>query len=447
MANSFITDQRKAQLVSAEISIFYYQHVYYASQTSSMIRKTLTAICGLYQRAFESSRGSSPRDHTYITQYSEAVTDLRTSSRELGPDIVLIASILFANYEYLMGDLCSAFWHLRAGSKILNEHSNISPEHLSAALSQSLSTIFDAFDHGELESEADTPGSDYLESVKDNQFEDLHQANDNLLSMYSHTFALQTLSKQHPRHTSQTAQSFQRWSGTWKSRMRGLQGTLETESMPWLQLLNGQHCALNFVVGDILTAIEPAASDIEQMDDLVLQVSSFADSCSEFIEHADQPERPFKENVGLILPLVLVVLRSPDINTCEAALGLLGRLRVVEAGWNSCLAHAVARSILHARQVMRFQSDESTFAASDAIPVADVKKALVLNSGTELDLTITFPKLRYAFGQSESNMIIGNYCLNAEGQGEEVCAILEHGGYQGPVTIQRLLGCTGHDST
>lgn len=448
MAESFILDTSRAHVVSTGVSNFYFNFVYQASQSSSMIRKTLTALCGLYERSFALSHGSSPINHDYITRYSEAVTDLRTSSRELGPEIVLIASILFANCEYLMGDLCSAIQHLRAGANILNEHRTISDGRLSPELSETLGAIFEAFDHDDsIDLGSNTPGSDYLDTLTEHQFNDLHQANDDLLQIYSHTFALHKVSLNHPRHVSPAAQDFRRWTTSWRSRTSNLENSLQTEEAPWLQLLHGQHSALNTVINDLSNPADNPHPDAEPFDDLVLQVSAFLQTCSEYIDDPSIHGRPFLGNVGLVLPLFLVVLRCADSDTCETALLLLRRLYVVEGVMNSCCAHAIARSVLNSRHAVRFQRSNTSYTSNEPLPVAEIKQVTQLNSGTELDLTIRFPHFQTGFVQSESNAIIGGFCSNGPESNDRLCTILEAGGFQGAVITQRLNGCLCYESS
>lgn len=445
MAESFIGDTTKAQSVSTGVSNFYYEFVLRASQSSHIIRKTLTALCGLYERAFAVKRNSSPRSHEHISRYSEAVTDLRTSSRELSPDIVLIASILFANCEYLMGDLCSAVRHLRAGARIFIEHRDFADQPLSPELAETLGTIFSAFDHDSVDLEGATPGSDYLDTIGEHQFDDLDQANEQLLQIYSHTFALRKVSQNHPGHISPAAHDFQRWSNSWKSRTSNLEQSLHTEELPWLQLLHGQHTALNTVIDKMSSTGEISARD-HQLDDLILQVSNFLQTCSDILLDPDLSTHPYHENVGLILPLFLVTLRCADAQTCETALTLLGRLRVTEGVLNSCCAHAIARSAINARHATRFHNSSAAYSFDDALPVAEIKKVAAPTSNTELDVTFAFPH-NAAFEQTESNAIVGGFCSHGLGAAEQVCAILGADGFQGPVSTRALEGCSCHEST
>jgi len=444
MAESFIGDLTKAQNVSTGVARFYYEFVLRASQSSQVIRKTLTALCGLYERAFAVSRNSSPGNHEHISRYSEAVTDLRTS-RELAPDIFLIASILFANCEYFMGDLCSAVRHLRAGARILVEHQDFADQPLSLDLTETLGTIFSAFDHDSVNLECATPDSDYLDTIGEHQFDDLNQANDQLLQIYSHTFALQKVSQNHPGHISPAAHDFQRWSSSWRSRTTSLEHSLGTEQLPWLQLLHGQHTALNTVIGTMSSTSETFTRD-HQLDELILHISNFLQTCSEILHDPDLSTHPYHENVGLILPLFLVTLRCTDAQICETALSLLARLRVMEGVLKSCCVYAVARSAVNARHAARLYSSTAVYSLDDALPVAEIRKVMAPILSTELDITFAFPH-NTAFGQTESNAIVGGFCPHAISAAEQICSILEAGGFQGPISTQALEGCPGHEST
>lgn len=444
MAESFIGDTTKAQNVSIGVSNFYYQLVYQASQSNRIIRKTLTALCSLYERAFATSRSSFLSDHEHISRYSDAVTDLRTSSRELTPDIVLIASILFANCEYLMGDLCSAVRHLRAGARILVEQRDFADKRLSSSLSETLGAIFEAFDHDPVGLESTTPESDYLDTIGEHQFDDLNQANDKLLQIYSHTFALQKVRQNHPSHILPAAHDFQRWSRSWHSRTANLEHSLETEQLPWLQLLRGQHAALNTVIDTMSSSGEAFARD-HQIEDLILQVSNFLQICPDSLQDEDIPTRLYLDSVGLILPLFLVTLRCAHGQTCETALSLLGRLRVVEGVLNSCCAYAIAQSAINVRHATRSHSSSTSSSLHDTLPAIEIKKVEPSQSGTEFDVTFAFAR-NSAFGQIESNAIVGGFCSHGTGAAEHLCEILEIGGFQGPVVTRRLQGCSCHES-
>lgn len=445
VAESFIRDSSRGSQVSLGVANFYYQFVYHASLSNHVIRKTLTALCGLYERAFSSSCQSSPRNHEYITRYSEAIPDLRQSLSELPTDIVLIASILIANCEYLMGDLCAAVKHLRHGAKILLNCNSKNDGRLSPELSETLGIIFEAFDHDPMELESLTPESDYLEGMAEQQFDNLGEANDDLLRIYSHTFALQRVSNKHPRHVSPASNDFQRWSNSWRSRTSGLEGSLAQEELPWLQLLHGQQTALNTVLDNMTTTSRNHAYEHHHLDDLVNQVDSFLESCSDSIG-TGLPGRPFIENVGLILPLFLVTQNCADIQVCRAALSLLGQLNVTEGVWNSCCAHAIGEFVINARYTARLRNGQTTFTThDDPLPSGKITKATRLDGGKELEVTISFWPLDGGFAEGEVNSaIVGEFCTHDGQDFERLCSVLVAGGFQGPVATHPLDGCFCH---
>lgn len=448
VADSFIQDSSRASQVSSGVANFYYQFVYQASHSSHVIRKTLTALCGLYERAFSSSRDSSPRNHEYITRYSEAIPDLRQSLSELSPDIVLIASILIANCEYLMGDLCAAVKHLRHGAKILIDCNNNNDGRLSPELSDTLGTIFEAFDHDPTGMDGTSPQSDYLDTIAEQQFDNLDEANDDLLRIYSHTFALQQVGNRHPRHVSPASHDFQRWSSSWRTRTLGLEDSLAEEELLWLQLLHGQQTALNSVLDNMTSTSHNQASEQTQLDDSVAQVASFFESCSEsMMTHV--PDRPFLENVGLILPLFLVALHCADMRICRAALSLLSQLNVTEGVWNSCCAHAIGEFVINARYAARLRNGQMTQTAhNDPLPNGKITKVTCLDGGKELEVTITFSPLDCGFAEAEvSSAIVGGFCTHDGQDLERLCSVLVAGGFQGPVITQPLDSCTCHQSS
>lgn len=447
MVEAFVNDRHRVQHVSIGISSFYYQFVYRASKTSPIVRKTLTALCGLFNRSAATSRTSSPQNHEYITRYSEAVTELRTSSSELTPDIVLISSILFANCEYLMGDVCSAVRHLRAGARILHEHQDTADGRLSPVLSETLGTIFEAFDHTMIDLEASTPGSEYFETLADQQFDDLNQANDDLLHLYAHSFALNKLGQSKPQHIILAVNDFRKWSSCWRDRTASLDDTLTTAELPWLELLQGQHCALDTVIDSLARLNEHAFYNTDLENDLTERIAAFLSTTTDIFESETMQERPINETVGFILPLFLIILRCTDASVCETALTLLGRLRLVEGAWNSCCAYTVATSILHSRHAMRFQSDHTSITEHEGLPPAKITTIVALNSGTELDITLNFPHLTTSFGESETNTIVGSFCIHEGWDRDGVCELLRHGGYQGPIAALPLSNCLCREST
>lgn len=448
VAESFVRDSSRAPQVSIGVSNFYYHFVQHVSQSSHVIRKTLTALCGLYERAFFSSRDSSPRSHEYITHYSEAIPDLRHSLSELSPDIVLIASILIANCEYLMGDLCAAVRHLRHGAKILNNCRNNNDARLSPELSDTLGIIFEAFDHDPAEIETATPESDYLDTIVEQQFDNLGQANDDLLQIYFHTFALQQVGNKHPRHVSPASHDFQRWSSSWKMRTTGLDDSLVQEELQWLQLLHGQQTALNTVLDNMASTSYRHGHEDKQLDNMVAQVASFFESYSDSMTTI-VPDRPFFETVGLILPLFLVVLNCADVQVCRAAISLLGQLSVTEGIWNSCCAHAIGRFVLNARYAARLRTGQMTQASlNDPLPNGKITKAMCLAQGKDLDVTITFPPVDGGFGEGEvSSAIIGGFCVHDGQDLERLCSVLVAGGFQGAVRTQPLDECVCHQDS
>lgn len=447
VADSFIQDNSRSSQVSTGVTNFYYQFVYQASHSSKVIRKTLTALCGLYERAFSSSRDSSPRNHEYITRYSEAIPDLRQSISELSPDIVLIASILIANCEYLMGDLCAAVKHLRHGAKILLDCNNHNDGRLSPELSETLGIIFEAFDHDPTGLDGTSPRSDYLDTIVEQQFDNIGEANDDLLRIYSHTFALQKVGNKHPRHVSPASHDFQRWSNSWRTRTTGLEDTLAEEELLWLQLLHGQQTALNTVLDGMTSSSHHPGHGQNQLDDLVSQVAAFFESCSDSMT-VDMPARPFLENVGLILPLFLVALNCADMQTCRTALSLLGQLSVTEGDWNSCCAHAIGEFVINARYTARLRHAQMTHTdQSDPLPGGKITKVTCSDGGKELDVTITFPPMDGGFAETEmSSAIIGGFCTHDGQDLERLCSVLMAGGFQGPVVTQPLVTCMCHQS-
>lgn len=437
MSQSFIADNSRSHIVSSAVSTFYYQFVYNTCQTSPIIRKTLNALTGLWEQAFLTSRNSSPRHHDYIARYSQVVTEFTTISDEVHPDIVLITSILFANCEYLMGDLSLAIRQLRAGAKFLQVHKENQDARLSPELLETLEAIFDAFNHNGIELDCSTPGSDYLDPTRDIPFSDLGCANDDLLQIYSHTFALNRVGFNHPDHITPAAHDFQKWANSWKHRTTGLQESIDLEFTPWLDLLHGQHSALNTMLQDMSSTVERPRADEETLDDMVLQVSTFLQTCSASIHDPSLPSRPYQGSAGLILPLFIVILRCADTEVCETALSLLGRLHVTEGEWNSCCAHVIARSMLNARYAMRYEPTFTMYSMQDSLPVAQIKSATLLETGNEIELTIMFPHS----GQNESIAIVGGFCMNNFGSIDKICATVNSGGFQGPVIAGVLDNC------
>lgn len=442
MVESFINDRERAQYASIAISGFYYQFVYRASKSSNIIRKTLTALCGLFEQTAVASRPSSPRNHEYITRYSEAVTELRTSSSDLTPDVVLIASILFANCEYLIGDVCSAVRHLQAGARILREQRDMADGTLSPVLSETLGTIFDVLDHTTIDVDASTPGSDYFETLSDHQFDNLDQANKDLLHLYAHTFALNKLWHSQPRYVTPARADFKQWSSCWRDRTACLENTLTTEDLPWLDLLHGQHCAIDSVIDGFRHPADQASYNAELQEDLVQRISYFLSTTMKIHKDVLRKEKPLDETVGLILPLFLVILQCTDASNCQTALTLLDRLHLVEGRWNSCCAYNVATSVLQSRQAMRFQSDHTSNSEDEGLPPAEITLVTASKSGTELDLTLSFPYLSMSLGQAQTNAIAGSFCIQEGWDEAAVCTLLTDGGYQGPVVASALLGCS-----
>lgn len=447
VAESFIQDSSRASQVSTGVTNFYYQFVYQASHSSKVIRKTLTALCGLYERAFSASRDSSPRNAEYITRYSEAIPDLRQSISELSPDIVLIASILIANCEYLMGDLCAAVRHLRHGAKILIDCNNHNDGRLSAELSETLGIIFEVFDHDPTGLDGTSPQSDYLDTIVEQQFDNLGEANDDLLRIYSHTFALQRVGNKHPRHVSPASHDFQRWSNSWRTRTTALEDSLAQEELMWLQLLHGQQTALNTVLDSMTSTSHYRGYEQSQLDDLVSQVELFLESCSDSVM-GGMPGRPFLENVGLILPLFLVALHCADMQTCRAALSLMGRLCVTEGDWNSCCAHAIGEFVINARYAARLRNVQmAQTVQSEPLPAGKITKVTCPPGSKELEVTMTFSSVEGGFAEAElSSALIGGFCTHAGQDFERLCSIIVAGGFQGPVVTEPLVACVCHQS-
>lgn len=442
MAESFLGNSARAADVSGRISKFYYQFVFQAGRSSPIVHKTLTALCGLYERTFASSVSSSPRNPEYIAYYSEAVTDLRYMSRELPPDIVLIISILFANCEYLIGGLCSAIQHLQAGARILNEHTIISDGRLSPDLCDTLRTIFEAFNHDSIRSDSLSSEQHVFDVFGGTQFEDLDQANDSLLLLYSHTFALRRVSSKHPRHITPAIHDFQLWSSSWMNRTSKLEQTLAYDDRPWLHLLHGQHQALDTVIDHMPSSNDGFPQENHQFDDLILCMSSFIDMCPQFASLKPTSERPFLDNIGLILPLFVVTLLCPDLQTCQTALLLLRRLKVQEGVWNSCCAYAVAHFIVNARHKAQLNSGNTTDPFIDALPIATISKVLPLTND-ELEVSVRFPQAAVSLLQNEtSTTIVGSFCACPTEDFERLSSVMKAGGYQGLVSTQLLDGCS-----
>lgn len=231
-------------------------------------------------------------------------------------------------------------------------------------------------------------------------------------------------------------------------RTTGLEDSLAQEELRWLQLLHGQQTALNTVLDNMASTSRHHEHEDKQLDNMVAQVASFFESYSDSMTTIVL-DRPFLENVGLILPLFLVILNCADIQVCRAAISLLGQLSVTEGMWNSCCAHAIGRFILNARYAARLRTGQMTQATlNDPLPNGRITKAICLAGGKDLDVTITFHPVDGGFGEGEaSSAIIGGFCVHDGQDLERLSSVLVAGGFQGAVQTQPLDDCACHQDS
>ena len=439
ITEAFCNDPAETADRSEHISTFYHQLVLQASLSNSIICKALTALCGLYERTSTTSDGSPRQIPEFVACYSEAVTDLRRMSGELSPDIILIVSILFANCEYFLSDIFSARQHLEAGARIL-QHAMIDNSQLSPDFCNTLGTIFEVLNHDLIRSNS-LFEAQYTYPSDEMQYADLAQANDDLLQAYSWALALRKVGNKKPLHIMPMIHHFRRWASLWVVQISTLEQTLAYHYRPWLHLLHAQHHALTAIIDQSSSSDEMSSWDNHKYDNLVLSISSFFQTYPSFTDMDTISDRPFLDSIGFILPLFIVILQCPDLQTCQIALSLLQQLKVQEGVWNSCCAYAVASFVVKARCAAQFDDNNESYSFNGAIPTAGIARITPL-AQDRVVVTIKFPQnTTHPLKNDTTTATIGSFCACQTVDLRRLRLVMEAGGHQGPVLAQPLVNC------
>lgn len=359
MMDSFVDDKVLVQHSSNSAWNFWNRLVFQASQDQPCVRHSLAALSSLHEW-IELTKRTPWQNYTFTLYYTKAITEINQSQGSLPLDIVLISCLLFAHCDFLMGESAAGLTHLKSGYRIIAENRKrqvqISPE-----VVEFIEPIIGGFlaksEAYALREEATEPVSEapvttaatYALPNMPERFEDLAQAN-KYLQQAVYLVLLLELGKPHHstpmipgvrKYVADWAKSFGRWKAA---------SSLETEDpllKDWQLLLLAHHrmalLMLKTLPPDNDCAYSRAAADFRIM---FAQMRTFLRSGYTSMEKGRDSDLVLKAHLGFISPLYFIatLCRVRDIR--RQALEALHELEVVEAHWNSCVAYAVAKTVI-----------------------------------------------------------------------------------------------------
>ncbi|OAL37861.1 hypothetical protein AYO20_02694 [Fonsecaea nubica] len=359
--DSFVDDKALVQYSSNSARNFWNRLVIQASQTQACVRHSVAALSSLHEW-IELTKRTPWQNHTFTLYYTKAITEINQSQSVLPLEIILISCILFAHCDFLMGASAAGLTHLKSGHRIISENrrrqASIAPE-----IAEFIEPIIRGFmaksENYALREEAGpkadpanpTGVATYAVPDMPEVFEDLAQANKHLQQAVYMVLLLE-LGK--PHHSAPMIPGVRKYVADWASAFGRWKATLELDEpllTDWQLLLLAHHrmalLILKTLPPDNDSNYNRAAADFRIM---FAQLRTFLRSGYTMREKGQDSNLVLKVHLGFIAPLYFIatLCRVRDIR--RNALEALRDLKVVEGHWNSCVAYAVAKTVVEVEE-------------------------------------------------------------------------------------------------
>ncbi|KIW92894.1 uncharacterized protein Z519_06743 [Cladophialophora bantiana CBS 173.52] len=354
MMDSFVDDKALVQYSSSSAWSFWNRLVVQASQTQACVRHSLAALSSLHEW-IELTKRTPWQNHTFTLYYTKAITEINQSQSALPLEIILISCILFAHCDFLMGASAAGLTHLKSGHRIISEN-----RRRQVTIAPEVAKFIEPIIHGfmaksenyalreETGPEANsTEGATYAIPDMPEIFEDLAQAS-KYLQQAVYMVLLLELGK--PHHSRPMIPGVRKYVADWASAFGRWKASLELDEpllKDWQLLLLAHHrmalLILKTLPPDNDCWYNRAAADFRIM---FAQLRTFLRSGYTTMEKGKDSKLVLKVHLGFISPLYFIatLCRVRDIR--RNALEALQDLKVVEGHWNSCVAYAVAKTVV-----------------------------------------------------------------------------------------------------
>ncbi|ETI24156.1 hypothetical protein G647_03525 [Cladophialophora carrionii CBS 160.54] len=359
MMDSFVDD--KALVLSSSNSAwnFWSTLVIQASREQACVRYSLVALSSLHE-SIELTKRAPWQNHTFTLYYTKAITEINQSQNSLPLDIILISCLLFAHCDFLMGASAAGLTHLKSGHRIIKEtrkrQIEISPEvaDLVEPIMHGFLAKTEAYALREQATEPSTAGpvttaATYSLPDMPEKFEDLAHANKHLQQA---VYLVLLLERGKPHHSTPMVPGVRKYVAEWSKafgRWRA-EASLDRDDpilKDW-QLLLLAHHRMAFLVMKTFppendNAYIRAAADFRIM---FAQLRTFLRSGHTTMDKSRDSDIVLKAHLGFISPLYFIATTCRVRDVRRNALEALQELKVVEAHWNSCVAYAVAKTVV-----------------------------------------------------------------------------------------------------
>ena len=357
--DSFVDDKALVHLSSNSAWSFWNKLVIQASQEQSCVRHSLAALSSLHEW-IELTKRTPWQNYTFTVYYTKAITEINQSQNSLPLEIILISCILFAHCDFIMGASAAGFTHLKSGHSIISENRKrevqISPE-----IVDSIEPIIRGFmakseNYALREETASnatgapaTEGATYASPHMPERFQDLTQANKHLQQAVYLVFLLEL---GRPHHSTPMIPGVRKYVADWATAFGRwkVASSVEVDDpllKDWQLLLLAHHrmalLMLKSLPPENDSGYSRAASDFRIM---FAQLRTFLRSGHTTMEKGKDSDLILQVHLGFVSPLYFIatLCRVRDIR--RSALEALHDLKVVEGHWNSCVAYAVAKTVI-----------------------------------------------------------------------------------------------------
>jgi hypothetical protein len=231
MMDSLSDDRAMVSTSTAKAWTFWNRLVVQASETNVSIRHSLSAISSLHEW-LELTKRNPWQNHYFALHYTNAITEINKNQGKIPLEILLIACLLFAHCDFLMGSAASGMNHLKSGYRIMTE-SRRKQVQLPTEVQEIIEPIIKGFLAKQASYRLTDTAATKSETAEDTRaslpempkiFQDLSQANKYLLDAVYWVLLLELRGSHHMatmapnvrRYVTHWATAFDRWKSTYE---------------------------------------------------------------------------------------------------------------------------------------------------------------------------------------------------------------------------------------
>ncbi|KIW12200.1 hypothetical protein PV08_09476 [Exophiala spinifera] len=353
MMDSIIDDKSMVNQINMQAWTFWNRLVIQASETNACIRHSLAAISSLHEW-LEFTKRTPWQNQSFTLHYTKAIAEINQDHGKLPLEIILVACVLFAHCDFLMGASAAGLTHLKSGQKIILE-SKTKQAHLSPEVRQLIEPVIEGFilksanyrltETSSVE-KGTNAGTTYSLPEMPKVFRDLDQSN-KFLQQALYWVLLLELGQ--PNHLSSMAPGVRKYVADWATSFGQWKVTYELDDpvlKDWQLLLLAHHRMALLILKSLPPENDKiysrAAADFRIM---FVQIRTFLrGGYTELLHEEHNDDLVLKVHLGFIAPLFFLATECRARDLRHSALDALRDLKVVEGHWNSCVAYAIAKT-------------------------------------------------------------------------------------------------------